>query len=72
MAGRIACCWNGFGAEARKSTLARSAVPKADFKPTAEVPQAVEGAIESIVVEGAFMPTSISLDSSSLCREPPL
>lgn len=52
--------------------LAKFAVPKADVKPTAEEPPTVEGAVESMVVEGAFMPISIFLSSSSLCREPPL
>lgn len=52
--------------------LAKFAVPKADVKPTAEEPPAVEGAVESMAMEGAFMPISIFPSSSSLCREPPL
>jgi hypothetical protein len=52
----------GLGLRLENPLLAKFAVPKADFKPTVEVPPAVEG---------AFTPTSIFLNSSSLCREPP-
>ena len=52
--------------------LAKFAVPKVDVKPMAEEPPEEEGAVETVVIEGAFMLISIFLSSSSFCGEPPL